>query len=128
MTPAERDAKAGAIVDELGPLEKELKPHKAKIDRVEELRRSLRRLYDDADADKAHVASGKRWEYVLGEKALERHIPSMVKVFKALKQRAFLSLCSFPLKHMDANDLGHLTEKRRTGPRSLKALEKGSSE
>jgi hypothetical protein len=119
-------AQLAKIVDELGALEKELTPLKPKLDRLDSLRRAVRTAFDSEPADQAYVADGKKYSVIVGMRAAQRIIPSILKVYSELKPKKFLEHCSFTLKALDAVGAGHLAETQLTGPRSLKVLEKAS--
>ena len=127
LTKEPKTDPVAAIVDELGALETELAPFAAKIARIETLRKALRACYADAPADQEFTAEGAEFAYLVGEKALERHITSMAAVYKAVGRAQFLARCGFALKHIDELGLGHLVEKARTGSRSLKLTEKAKA-
>ena len=116
------------MVDELGALETELAPYKAKLDKVEALRKALRQQYADSPAAEAFVARGERFEYIVGERGNENHITDIASLLKFLGRKLFLANCGMTITRVKALGADHLLELRPTGARTLKRLEKAQQQ
>lgn len=65
--------------DELGDLDRELAPWKAKLDRCEDLRRELRAVAADKPALEVITIHGKRWTVILGTKPNDAEIKAFTR-------------------------------------------------
>lgn len=104
--PAPRGAEPAlaATVDELGALEVELLPWKAKLKRAEALRSLLRERFEGEPAEKACEARGALFIASLGPKATERTV-DVAKLAKAIGLKALI-----PLAKVTLNALTRLTD------------------
>jgi hypothetical protein len=112
------------LADELGAIEKELAPFAGKIKRQEAIRKDIRAKAPDSQDQ----IVGERFVVELGERGLETtaDFPALVKKIGA---EAFAKFATAKLKALHANVkpgiLAFFLKSERTGPRSLKVLEKG---
>lgn len=110
--------------DELGAIEKEIAPHKAKIARAEALRKELRAKAPETQSE----IVGEHFIVTLGPRADETHID----YFGIAKRIGFDRFAKFAtatqkalVEHVRPGVLAQYLEKRATGTRSLKVFEKG---
>jgi hypothetical protein len=126
MTKAEAEEKEKllreSIVDEYGALVEELAPFKGKQSRVEELAKVIRSWFADADAELGAVATGTKYEAVLGAKQLTTLI-GINAAFALLGKAKFLQAASLTMKaleaHLQPSALSSIISKARTGSRTL---------
>ena len=118
-----------AVVDELGQLEKEFAPLKAKSDRIEALRRQLREAFADKDATADFTVEGRQFSVHLGPRAQAQTV-NIAKVYKSVGTKIFLQLVSITLKSLQthAPTLAHeVVTAGPTGTRPLKISEKAGA-
>lgn len=111
-----------AQVDELGEIEARLAPHRADMARAEEIRRAIRRSYDDADAAATFEAQGAQYTALVGARGFQRAIDN-AKLIKAVGQKAFAAIATVTLAAVDGLDLPGVAvacaNRMQTGPRPL---------
>lgn len=120
------EAAHAALIDEAGALEKELNPFKAKLRRLDELRKTIRGWYDDADPSKVFSAYGDTYRATVGECGNETIILDMDSIFEAAGKARFLAVCKVSLTTLkeivDPALVTVSTAQRQSGPRSLSIL------
>ena len=117
----------GAIVDELGALDAELKPMAPKIARRDALRKTLREAFTEKSAELEYSVSGARFEAKLGPKGWENTV-NTVKLAKAIGAKAFLVIARVTLGSLATLTGGApagCVDSARSGPRSIAMYEKG---
>ena len=111
-----------AVVDEYADLVAETTPWKAKFTRRDDLAKIIRDWYVNADANKAHLAEGDRFQVLLSPKGNETVI-DMVKVWAALGRKKFIEAVTVSLTALKevvpAATIAAMTTKNQTGSRSL---------
>ena len=126
-----QDPALTALVDEIGDLHRELDPLKPKIARLDLLRKSLRKHYDDKTADAYFTAAGARFEILVGPKENEKHIstPALIKAIgaKVFHRIAHVTLTALQKEAPHAIAAEGVITIKATGSRSLKVLEKGKA-
>jgi hypothetical protein len=123
-----KDMRAAALVDlvdELGDLERELQPWRAKFSRIEALRAALRAAFARSDVKETFRAEGERWAVQIG-------VPGSVSVIdreallKMIGPKKFASIANISLKSLEAacgaDVVGAVVSMQPTGPRSLAIL------
>ena len=120
------------IVDRLGVLEDEIAPHKPAIKEAEALRKTVRGWTDDDEVDPLAnvVYDGSKYQSFVKAAESRRRITSLPKLFRLLKQRKFLALCSFTLKALDDEVTVPLPKGlvvlEPTGPREVLTVKKAA--
>jgi uncharacterized small protein (DUF1192 family) len=118
-------AESSAIADELGALEAELEPLKAKIARVEALRKAVRALFRDSDPTAEHRIAGEQYSVLVGAATLETHVlkADLVALIGAARYATFAQATLDAIeKHCGGAILAAVTKKQRTGPRAVKSF------
>jgi hypothetical protein len=115
------DPAIALLVDEIGDLHAQLDPLKPKTARLELLRKSLRKHYEEKAADAYFTAEGLRYSILLGPK---ENKAIGAKVFQRIA-RVTLTALQAEAPHAIAAE-GVITIEP-TGTRSLKVLEKGKA-
>jgi hypothetical protein len=121
------------LADELGTLKKEWEvltaPFALKKPRLEALEKKFRALCPAAENAEWRV-QGARFEVVLSPRALWRSV-DIPKLFKLVKAAAFLRIASVTLAALDAECapevVTQVVSQRNSGPRTLRAYEKGAA-
>lgn len=123
-----------AYADELGLLEKELAlamaPFEMKLPRIKALKELLQEACPVA-GDKEWIVEGARFGVKLGPRA-DFRIVSVMKLIKAIGQKAFNAFATVSLKELEshpaisADILATVIHKERVGPRKLSTFEKGA--
>lgn len=90
------------LADELGDLEQELAPLKAKIKRAETLRAALRGAHKDADAAGSFTVWGARWSVLLGPCGNESIVDTR-KLYELAGADTFLKIAAVSLKAISEN-------------------------
>jgi hypothetical protein len=120
--------KRKALIDEFGRLQQRVDAHKPDKDRHAVLREQIATWYDSAPANQPYLEEGMDFTLMVGERANERVITHMPRLFKLLGAGLFLKLCKFPLGAIDASlpAVQHKTFliEEQTGPRKLKVVAK----
>lgn len=110
------------MADELGDLEHELAPLKAKIKRAESLRASLRGAYKDTPAATSIAVAGERWHVLLGPCGNESVI-NTTRLLDLVGSQKFIELASVSLKALQercpAGIVGAVVATQMSGTRSL---------
>lgn len=125
----------GHLVDEIGKLESELAPAKAKLTRLENFRRALARQIREVlhlDPEKVHTLPGEYYLAVVGVADLKRHLtPQIVEeVAKAVSEDEWYKFCAGNLGVGAFEELMHTTKKEielpaeRTGNRRIQVAAK----
>lgn len=113
-----------AIIDEFGDLAAKRKPLN---DRYDQLREQILSWYPDLDPEKEATAEGNRYSVEISPQQ-ERTEINLLKTKKRLGLYKFLSVCSVTLsklkEHLGTKEIEELSEKQRTGPRTLKPVPK----
>ena len=111
-----------AQIDELGQLELEIGPMKAKINRAEALRKSIAASFSGLPEETAKL-DGNLFTALIGPRANQRSIVSMPRLFQILKKDVFLESCSFTLGKVEelvpADQQAGLIHEAQTGPRKV---------
>jgi hypothetical protein len=123
MTKREQAAAALArMVDELGDLEGEIAPFKAKFARVEVLRSAIRSAYAKADPGRMYQASGERWVCLIG-KAGNQSVVDKAELLKRVGPSKFADAANVSIKaleeHFPKEILGAVVSLEPTGPRII---------
>jgi hypothetical protein len=123
MTKKEKAAAAlREMVDELGDLEQEIGPYKAKFARVEVLRSSIRSVYVKADPGRMYQASGERWVCLIG-KAGNQSVVDTAELLKRVGATKFAEAASITLRALEEafpkEILGAVVSLEPTGPRII---------
>lgn len=117
-----------ADIDELGALEKEFAPLRAKLGRIEFLRTSIRARFDSKAASERFMPEGERFTLAIGERG-NVSVVSIGKLIKAITAAKFAKFATTTLKALEANvtpDVyASVVTVEQLGPRSLKTYEKG---
>jgi hypothetical protein len=115
-----------ALADAFGALDAEVQRFKPTAKLHEASRKQIQTLYDPSLAEGAFTLKGRKYEVQIGPRENERKIPSMRKLFRAIKETVFLEHCSFPMKIIDAllpgDKQADLVVTARTGTRPVKAI------
>ena len=134
----ERMKRAAALVDELGPIEKEIAAEYATVaialgtkpERAAALCAEILALYENAQAEIPFVAEGEKFVAMLTARTNQTEVTSMAKVQNFLGRENFLKLASIGLgvlrKHLDPTQLASCTKTQRTGERTLTVVERGA--
>ncbi len=93
VVPRDRKAILAAAIDELGSLEKELIPWRAKLKRVEKLREAIRAHFADEPATRAIEARGAAYLATLGPRAFERRVDCK-KLVQEIGLKAYAAIAS----------------------------------
>ncbi len=119
------DQALAAMVDELGDLEGETQPWRAKIARVDTLRAAVRAAFRDRDPTKSFQARGERWECLLGPSG-HMSIVDRSMLLKLIGPTQYAHISTVSLKAMQAecgaDVLGAVVSTEPTGPRSLSVI------
>jgi RNA polymerase sigma factor (sigma-70 family) len=122
------DAALAAEIDELGSLEKEFAPLRAKLARIEFLRASIRARFDSAPAYEAKEAEGARYMVQIGRRGNVSTV-NVAQLVKAIGAKAFHAIAGVSLKTLEANVapniVADVVSVAATGPRTIKTFEKG---
>jgi hypothetical protein len=125
------DPAIALLVDEIGDLHAQLDPLKPKTARLELLRKSLRKHYEEKAADAYFTAEGLRYSILLGPKENEKHIstPALIKAIgaKVFQRIARVTLTALQAEAPHAIAAEGVITIEPTGTRSLKVLEKGKA-
>jgi len=119
-----------ALIDEFGALDVEVKAFAPTKTRHEDLAKTIRAWYPDEvlPAHHATTAPGTSCDVLVGMRGEERHIVSMIRIFKLLGKGRFLELCHIALKALEEALGKEAVEAqvvyKRTGPRKLTVLAK----
>lgn len=101
---------------------------KPTVERHTQLRAQIAAWYDDQKADQAFIEEGDRYTLEISERAHERTITNMGKLFRKLGQTLFLKLCKFPLAAVDTNvpasEHPQFLDEEQSGSRKLKTVAK----
>jgi hypothetical protein len=132
MTKREQAAAALAkMVDELGDLEQEIGPHKAKFGRVEVLRSAIRSAFAKADPGRMYQATGERWNCLVG-KAGNQSVVDKDELLKRVGPQKFATAATISIKALEENFsqeiLGAVVSLEPTGPRTLAVVPRETSE
>jgi hypothetical protein len=117
-------AKAALIkmVDELGDLEEEVGPWKAKLARVETLRASIRAVFARSDPGRMYQAAGERWLCLVGKNG-NASIVDKAELLKLLGPAKFAEVASISIKALEENCpkevLGAVVSLEQRGPRVI---------
>lgn len=110
------------MVDELGDLEQEIGPHKAKFARVEVLRAAVRSAFTKADPGRMYQAAGERWVCLVG-KAGNQSIVDKAELLKRIGPAKFCELAGVTVKaleqYVSLEVLGAVVSLEQTGPRII---------
>lgn len=110
------------MADELGTIEAELLPFKAKIKRAEGLRAAIRGAFKDSPAGESFRVDGAKWSALLGPKGSESVIDSST-LLELVGAPAFVAIASVSLKAIQENCapevLGAVVTTQMSGSRSL---------
>jgi hypothetical protein len=121
-----------ALADKAGAAFIEAERAKPAIKAWDDMRKQVQALYDASPEAANFTLKGDKYEIQIGPRENERKIPSMRKLFKAIKEAVFLEHCSFPMKIVDALLPGEkqagLVVTARTGSRPVKAIPLASTE
>jgi hypothetical protein len=118
----QESATLASLADELGDLEKDLAPWKAKASRAEALRASLRAAHRSSPARSIFRIEGKRWVVVLGPAANESRV-DVKGLFKKIPLARFLTIANVTLAglklYVDPATVASVVSVEQTGPRPL---------
>jgi hypothetical protein len=121
MTKAEELSRR-SVVDEYGALAAELAPMKSKQSRFEDLAKTIRSWYVDANPDTGHTATGDLYQALLGAKGNVTVIDKMA-AWKALGRAKFIAAATLTMKALEEALppalVNAITRKEQTGSRSL---------
>lgn len=113
----------GAVIDEIGALEAELGPFKAKATRLEELKASVRKFYAGEPSQATFEVRGARFLTSVGPMGPQRFVKCST-LFKLVGPLAFLKLCTVTLKALESlgkpNVVLASIDTADDGPRTLK--------
>lgn len=115
-----------AQIDELGALEKELAPFKAKIARVEALRKAFRGLWIDVPAEKSFEQRGLAFGLTVGARGFERKVdePGLIK---AIGVKRYAAIAHVTLGAVEENvapaTAAGVISTAQTGPRRMSTFE-----
>jgi hypothetical protein len=129
MTTAQKqmEAQIADQVDELGALERELRPYTPKLKRIDELRKTIRASFDTLPAAQGTEAVGKTYFAVIGPRAIERSIDP-AKLVKAIGLKMYARLSTITLKmltdNVDATIAAGVVSSSQTGARTLNVFER----
>lgn len=119
------------MVDELGDLEQEIGPHKAKFARVEVLRSAIRSAFSKADPTRMYQANGEKWVCLLG-KAGNQSVIDKGELLKRVGPQKFCDAASLTIKALEENFsaeiLGAVVSLEATGPRILTVVPANEAE
>jgi len=123
MTKKDRELVAlRALVDELGDLELETQPWRAKLARVEALRAALRAAFANEDPTQMYTTEGERWTCLVGLPGSQSVIDREA-LLKLIGSRKFAAIATVSLKALEtaygASVLGQVVSTAQTGPRAL---------
>ena len=126
MTAVQTAAAAlGSLVDELGDLEAELAPLKAKIARAEVIRAAIRGAYKDASPAGSYQAHGERWSTLLSPMG-NQSVVDVAALYGRVGAKTFLEMATVSLKAITdkcgAEVLGLVVSTRMSGPRQLSTI------
>jgi hypothetical protein len=126
-----QDPAITALVDEIGDLSRELGPLAPKAARLDLLRKSLRKHYDEHPADGYYMAEGNRFSILVGPRENERRInyPALIKAAgsKLFQRIARVTLTALETEAPHVAGAPGVITLAATGHRSLKILEKGQA-
>ena len=118
---AEADA-LRQMVDELGTLEREIQPWRAKLARVETLRAALRAAYKTAEPWRSFRTEGQHYICLMGA-AGNQSVVDRPRLFELIGAERYVEVSSVSLKELTAQCgacvLGAVVSTQPTGPRSL---------
>lgn len=110
------------ITDELGDLEAEVAPWRAKFARVEVLRAALRAAFASADAGKSFRSEGERWAALIGPMG-GVSVVDRLALLKLIGPKKFVAIAAVSLKAIEeahgAGVVGAVVSVEPRGPRSL---------
>lgn len=113
-------------IDELGALEKELAPFKAKIARVEALRKTLRAAFADIAPLVTFEKRGGKFGLAVGACASERHI-NEAHLIRLIGLKKYATIASVTLgaleEHVGADIQSAVVSSAATGSRRLNTFE-----
>jgi hypothetical protein len=117
------DARA-AMVDELGDLENETRPYKAKLARIEVLRKALRAPFSDQDPMKSFTVDGTRWRVVLGPAGNQSYVDSsaLLKLIGSAKFAEVAKVSLEALASVPGDIVAAVTRSAQTGARKIDLL------
>jgi hypothetical protein len=123
MTKQEAAADAlVSMIDELGDLETEVAPYKAKLKRADALRAAIRGRYAGAPPDAVFVVDGDRFRAVISAKGNESVVDNAA-LYKLAGPKLFVEIASVSLKAITdkcgAAMLGAVVSIEQSGSRSL---------
>jgi hypothetical protein len=125
MTKQEAAAVAlAAMVDELGGLEIEVAPYKAKIKRADALRSAIRGEYSGTNPYESFAVTGEQFTALLGPCGMQSVVDNG-KLFKLAGPKLFLEMASVSLKMITAfcpTALGAVVTIEHAGLRSLSVV------
>jgi len=111
------------IIDELGDIERKLKPLEDLKTRRDELRAQVLAWTATLPAGKGQVIDGRRYAVHVSERRAERKWKSMLKVFQLLGPKEFTARCSLSFKAakevLSEDQIAKLVAEEQTGPRSV---------
>jgi hypothetical protein len=113
------------LADELGDLELELAPLKAKFARLDAIKLAIRGAYKTASAGDAYQVDGKRWTVLVGVCG-NQTVVDVLALFKLVGAKVFLSIAGVSLKAIQENCaaevLGAVVSTRLSGSRQLTTI------
>jgi hypothetical protein len=113
---------AAADVDELGRLEAELAPFKAKISRRDAIRKNLREAYSKADALQQFELKGEKFVAIIGPRGNERII-NFKELAKKIGIKAYAAFATCTLKalgeHVPEDVASQVVSYEYSGPRDI---------
>jgi hypothetical protein len=118
-------AALASMVDELGDLEQETAPYKAKIARAEVIRAAIRGTYKDASPAGSYQAHGERWSTLIGPMG-NQSVVDTAALYKLAGPKLFLEMASVTLGAItekgSAALLGAVVSVAMSGPRKLSTI------
>lgn len=115
------------IADELGAIEAELKPFKAKIARAEALRKAIRYEFQESPAESVHTVEGERFVVNVGACG-NITVVSTERLLKRITVEKYVSITLPSLRAIEEfcgpSILAECTFQKQIGPRALTVTER----
>jgi hypothetical protein len=124
---AKTDALVAANVDELGALERELMPYRAKLTRIDMLRAAIRTSYDNEDAAAGFEARGAKYVCMIGARA-EKRVINVPALIKKVGLKFYSQLCAPTITALEAmcacDIVAAVVTSEQTGARSIRTFQR----
>lgn len=127
MKPAMKVSALAALVDELGQLEAKAKAeeHNKTKNRIDELRKQLRRTAENLGAEKISRIAGTKYTAIIGACSQVRTV-NPVKLAQLITTRALLGLVTVTLTAIEdlaPEVIAAVVEESKTGTRTIQVFE-----